>query len=261
MPRRELLALGLLAGCGRLEFDARPDAGGDGVQPLYTDVVLASSPAAYYRLAETGGMTVVDASGNGNDRQYQTTLGTIQYSLPGALSNDVNTAVRFDADGNAGPATSASVEGLRLLVDWAADFTIEMFYLPHQIPDPGDNGVVFVCESYLVNGFRVGWNIAESVHVWTEQAGGAGETPPSVPMSMTTFNHLAIVQQASQFTVYVDGVNTASATLTYVPAGTSDANCGFGSFHGMQAHATYDEVALYPRALDAAEIAAHAAAR
>ena len=263
MQCRELLVLGLLGGCGRVGFDARPDAGseipGDG-GPRYADLVLASSPVAYYRLAESGGTTAVDASGNDNAGAYDADLGTIQYARPGALTTDANTAVRFDADGNPGPTTSASVGVPSSFVDWSADFTVEMFYLPHQAPPINNSNVVFVCESYLINGFRVGWNVFENLHVWTDEAGGNGGLMTSVPLSMTTFSHIAIVQQAAQFTLYVEGVAVGSAPLTYIPADSSS-ECGFGALHGMPGYSTNDEVALYPRALGPGEIAAHAAAR
>lgn len=258
-----LVAIVLLTACGRLDFAVRPDASdalvGDGMRLRYTDAVIASRPRAYYRLAEIGGSVVRDSTGN-HDAVYEVNLGLIQYRRTGALTEDNDAAVRFDGDGNAGPNISASVADLEGILDWGGDYTVEMFYAVEALAPQGHTNVVFVCENYLINGFRLGWNQYDHVHLWTTQSGATGSLEPAVPMTMGEFHHVALVQAGGVFTLHVDAVLIGSGAVDYIPAST-DSTCGFGSFQGMPSYATYDEVALYDRALPQSEITAHLEAR
>lgn len=262
-----LTTLAALAGCGRVDFAVQEGATGDGrsddgPRATYAQTVLASGPALYFRLGETGGGVAVDATGSVMSGVYDFTGGTIAYSQASVLTRDADTAVRMDGGGNDNPGNDANMLINGNNVSWAGDFTVEMFVQPHTRPTSAH--VVFVCESYLVNGFRFGWDNNDILSLWTSQAGGGlGSVDTVATVTYGTYLHTAVVHQGASFSIYMDGVLAASdagGPLTYIPADTSS-ECGIGGFHGMSSAATYDELAIYERALAPAEIAAHFAAR
>jgi hypothetical protein len=262
------------AACGRVEFSARPDAhpDGQGDAPLldlgpgatYSDLVLASAPRAYYQLEEgMESLPVADASGNGNAAQFDLLgAGTFTFAQPGALASEPSKGVRFDGDGNSmGSDSGASVQFDAAIIDWAADFTVELFWKMNAPNPTGWSNLVFLCENYTIDGFRIGWNDTEQLHAWTTEAGSTGEVKTNAaPIDMANFNHVAFVHEGAMFTLYLDAVAVGAAPMAYIPADTV-AECGFGAFHGMPSYSTYDEVAVYPRALSQAELTAHLAAR
>jgi hypothetical protein len=262
----------MLAACGRLEFTASPDARPDGQSdaPLldlgpgatYSDVIRASAPRVWFRMDDPDSTVCADSSGNGFNGDYGTFAGgTLQFARTGALLSETSMAVRMDADGNVGPTDSAGVQYPATSMSWAGDFTVEMFWLSHQDAPAGWSNAVFVCEDYNTNGFRLGWNQTRQLHAWTMEAGSTGHLYSDMtPISMTEFNHVALVHEGSLFTLYLNAVPVGSDAMPYIPVGPL-AECGFGSIHGMPSYSTYDEVAIYPRALGAAELAAHLAAR
>ena len=257
-----------LAACGRFDFVSVPDANDVdaftmrdvGPNATYPEVVLASGPRMYYRLNEADGSDVAaDASGHGFTASYLLSGGTIAYGRPGALVGDG--AVRMDGDGNSGPIPGAEVYFDPANMSWAGDFTVELFYVPSAPSPAGWSQVVFLCEDYMTNGFRLGWNEVEQLHLWTTES-GATTVLGSVggTFDMTTFHHVAAVRQGQNFTLYVDAIVVGSGMVDYVPVSAA-AECGFGAFHGMPAYSTYDEVAIYDRALSQVELASHVAAR
>src|SRR5579883_3400718 len=60
---------------------------------------MMDSPSAYWRMGESAGATVVDASGNGVNGTY---VGGVTHGVPGAIVGDSDTATTFD--GQAGTA-------------------------------------------------------------------------------------------------------------------------------------------------------------
>lgn len=263
-------ALAFALGCGRFDFASQPDAAqrdapavtvdaADAAPDSYAGLVLASGPRMYYRASEAGGSTAFDASGNGLDAVYSTD-GTIALLKPGATT-DGDTAVFLDADGNLGPRTQAEVVVDAGNLAWDGDFTIELFVHPLATPPPGNDYSIFLCESYLIDGFRFAWSEENVLQFWTDQAGGTTNLQATTVVDMTRFNHVALVHEGTSFVAYQDGVEVLRvASAGYIPA-TPDSDCGFGSFHGMATNGVFDELAIYDRALTQAELAAHLAGR
>lgn len=227
----------------------------------YATRVLASAPRMYYRMSETTGSVAVDSSGKGFDGQYATDLGTILLMQPGATT-DSDTGVLLDADGNLGPRTQAELVVDPANNDWAGDFTVEVFVRPITAPPAGNSWSIFLCESYLINGFRLGWYFNSALQFWTDQAAGTDTATAANTLSYAQYNHVALVHSGTSFIVYQDGnpVITIADASDYVPA-NAGSDCGLGSFHGMGANGVYDELAIYGRALSQAELAGHLAGR
>jgi hypothetical protein len=259
----------LLTACGRLGFESTAHDGAvadarvmvDAAPGSYADVVSKSGPLVYYRLDETSGMVAADSMPARRDGEYDVDTGVVTHAQPGALS-DGTTGVRVAADGNIGPTITAAIRFETSYGNWDGDFTVEVFVKPHMAPPPGWNMAILICETYLTDGFRFGWMPEGFLTVWTDEAGANGGLVTSATLDYSRFNHVALVRNGSRFSIFLDGVNVATdPTFDYIPTVDSTSECGLGSFHGMPSYATFDEVALYDRALTAGELTTHLSAR
>ncbi|NVB79634.1 MAG: LamG domain-containing protein [Kofleriaceae bacterium] len=255
-----VLALGCAA-CGRVSFDdVRADSVLDGTARSYPEVVLADTPYAYYRFDEAAGTVVADSSGHGADAYLPANSGEIEYRRPGALPGDSSTALRLAGEGNAGAGTEAQVWLSDLWMLWGSDFTAELFVRPLAPTPPGFATSMLVCERYLVNGFRSGWDDANHVQIWSHESGGADKIQTdNASLALNRWAHVALVRRGGSIEIYLDGVLQANAPFGYV-APDDAPNCGIGSFAGLPQDAEFDELAIYDRALSPARIAAHHAA-
>jgi hypothetical protein len=261
-----VLPIACVLACGRIGFDG--ELAGDAQRLIdvppgasYRDTVLASAPRMYYRLDETSGTVAADSSGNALDALYDAQQGgVITYAQPGAVAGDPATTVA--GDGNIGPNVVASIVFNPLNMSWAGDFSVEVFVAPHASPPAGSSAAIFVCEAYMTSGLRVGWDHQNALQAWTTEAGGTSTLTASVPVVFDTFQHVVVVHQGSSMSLYVDGTVVGSdGAFDYMAVAGNSAECGIGAFHGMPSYATFDELAIYDRALPAAEIAAHLAHR
>lgn len=255
----------LLTACGRLGFESSADSDArvtDAAPGPYAALVTKSAPLVYYRLNETSGLVAADAMPGARDARFDFDTGIVTLGELGALS-DGTTGVRVAGDGNLGPAKSAAIRFDASHGAWAGDFTVEVFVKPHIAPPSGFSEAIFVCETYMIDGFRIGWDVNSVVEVWTNEAGATGVLQATAaPLDYSRFTHVAVVRKNSRFSIFLDGVLVATdPTFDYNPTVAATSECGFGSFHGMPSNATFDEAALYDRALDDAELAAHLSAR
>jgi len=249
----------MLPACGRIGFDISGDSGDGGAGASYAATVLADGPYAYYRLGDAlGAATLRDSSGNNRHAESRQSSGGEISPRPGALAGDPNTATRFLGEGNTG--TGGIGLGLFPAVWplWSGDFTIEAFVDTLSQPPGGYAHSLVICETYLADGFRIGWNIDGKIEVWSDEAGG-GDAMISVGSLRSGWTHLAIVQRGGTIQVFFDGVSDGVSTFMYFGP-TGSAECGFGSFHGMECDVILDELAIYDVGLTGAQIAAHYAA-
>lgn len=273
--RQAVLAISLaLVGCGRFGFAPQPDGDADANVPTvdvipvdgtglsYPERVLASGPRLYFRLGEpVGSELAIDSSGSGITAGYFETGGTMTLERTGALTADPDTAVRFQGRGNLAPTSDAQLTIQDTDVTWTGDFTIEMFILPHDRPlaTDGYNYSLFTCERFEMSGFRAGWRPDDVIRVWTTEGGSDGDLASTAPIRVGEWNHIAIVQDAGNIALYLDGEQIAFGDVNMIPPSSSE--CGIGAFHGMPTDATFDELAIYERALTVGEIASHFSAR
>src|SRR6202171_1704290 len=97
----------VLSACAAPTSAAPGGPGAPTVARSYRATVLADAPAAYWRMGETSGTTMTDASKNANTGTY---AGAFSVGQPGALAGDKGTAVAFD--GLTAGATVASSKSL-----------------------------------------------------------------------------------------------------------------------------------------------------
>jgi hypothetical protein len=73
----------------------------------YAELIMSQTPVGYWRLGESSGTNIVDATGSNNGTLSGT--GT-SYSLTGALSGDANTALGFTASGSPSIAMAGATD-------------------------------------------------------------------------------------------------------------------------------------------------------
>jgi hypothetical protein len=233
----------------------------------YAEAVLASRPLAYWRLDDVQGPTALDSTNHGGHAAYE---GGVAYFLPGAdaqgLSSGptLNRAVHF-----AGGRLKAGLDGV------GQTFSIELWFwngLPSDVRPIAGHLLAFgTGGAGRARGGRLGIGgthvAARRLFFSTSQTGTAVRSGKT-EIAPRTWHHLALVRAGRRITVYLDGkgepeldgeaevapLNTAGAgpgspDLTLDIGGPGD---GDADFEGK-----IDEVAVYDRPLDAAEIAAH----
>jgi hypothetical protein len=239
-----------LAGCdmvygvgGRVEIDAAIDA-----PPSYVQEVLADSPAAYYRMGETSGVTCVDAIGD-LDGTYG---GTYALGAPGGVSDTTDTAVTF-GPGNAGTvfADIHEFEGtnafsLEAWVNVTNPTHFNNFVAKYAEPTIATGYVLFARETKLT--FARGVTQANQTLVEYDA------------FEANRFVHVVGTYDGTTMRLYVDGVLQGEKESAIV---LPDQTVGFtigsanGTIFSAPMEGVIDEVAIYAGALPPARVNAH----
>jgi hypothetical protein len=220
----------------------------------YASNILAEAPAGWWRLGEAAGPFVYDSIG-GNDGGYSN---AVVLGVTGALTNDLNTAARFDgASAKADVPWAAALNGTNFTVECWARVTGGAG--AHRAPvtsraDGNTRGYIFYASPANV------WEF------WTGTGGPAGtwHTMVGSPVADGQWAHLVGTFDGTTKRFYVNGLLVASAAVVFAPnpdrplrigAGATDLTTGNFYFPG-----DVDEVVVLPTALSAARIASHYAA-
>lgn len=225
------------------------DGGGPGGGGNYDVEVLADSPLAYYRLGESSGTSMVDASGNGRNGTYTgVTLGA-----SGALSGDTDTAITL-----AGASTSYAS------VPFAAWMSPAAVTLEAWVKSTSTDAVVFGTMQtfgqpyYLRISSTLGLYFAARTSGGDSWANNTGQT-----VRDGNWHHIVGTFTPGTIKAYLDGAlvatNTGGAYANSLIAATSDLAIGRRG-NGLYFGGQVDEVAIYGTALSATRVAAHYAA-
>jgi hypothetical protein len=213
-----------------------------GAAAPYAAQVLASSPDAFYRLADSSLALTADSSGHAAEGVYQnngvTTLGT-----PGPLAGDPFTGL----SGEGGYAPMATVN-IATLPQGATARTVEVW--AQDTYDESGRALA----SWGNGNTDQGFNVYENANGITVDANGDSHSLTSpFPLDDGAWHLLTVTVTGSKITMYVDGVSIGTATFTGTldTTGTSLA-IGDELYQGSEA-----DLAIYPTALPAAAIAAH----
>ena len=213
----------------------------------YPSLVLADSPAAYWRLGESSGTSAADASGSGNAGTYQNapTLGA-----PGLISG-TNTSVLFDgADDRvlAPDSTSLSPTGAVSVEAWARGASFAS-------SSGGYRTIVLKSGSYWLRVDNAGG--VQRARFYIRDAGTYyGVTAAGVTIATGTTYHLVGTYDGTTLRIYVNGVEMGSAAHTGAVDDTTAALL-ISNPPGSTWDGRLDEVAVYPTALSSTAIQQH----
>ncbi|HEY1388128.1 MAG TPA: LamG domain-containing protein, partial [Ktedonobacterales bacterium] len=222
---------------------SNPTAGS--INNAYPDVVMADAPLRFYRMGESSGTTLYDASGSGVPL---TTSGSPTLGVTGPISGDTNDKAVSFASASSQYAASATTTGLP---SGAQAFALECWvkYAAHPA----------TTQDVLTLGDRdAGAGHGHFVNITTTGFVNAGDGTHTVAsnaaLSTGAWHHLVVVHDGVTLKMYIDGV-AQTATSSYAPATSyvgsvpfGIACVGTGTSHGTPASffdGQLDEVALY----------------
>jgi|GEM_PF-852218 len=228
------------------------------VQSNYSGTIAGTSGLIdYWRMAETSGTSLADGVGS----HTATTSGGPTLGVAGGLGTDSNTAVSFDGTNDTATAS--------LNLTGTSQLTVEFWLKWNSFSSNEDLAMEFTSNSTLnAGGFFISPNSPE-------QGGRFGvgigrlltrNTAYFVRPSAGVWHHYAFVfnsgaAAAQQVIPYVDG---APVTYTKANSGTGAGNFANSTLYFMSRGSSslfgagsLDEVAIYNRALSAAEVSAH----
>lgn len=238
----------------------------------YAEEILTDDPAFWWRLGDPVGSSVAAESVTGN----------YPLAVHGAPTFGVSSLSPYDPDGAVQfPTVFDGLQGLFPEGTWpftttmTVDFMVrydsaitasDQIFLFATIPAAGGSSDGIVAN---FNGGTFGLDVTAVNNAGTPftatTTGVDFQNPPGVT------HHVAIVIAAgAAIKIYVDGVDhTAGGASTFTGTFANAANKWFGAIGGYDyppyvasaALATTDEMALYPTALSAARVAAHATVR
>jgi hypothetical protein len=225
----------------------------------YGDTVLDTPGlVAYWRLGEASGPSLADSKGTATG----TASAGVGFGLAGAVGGDPNTATRFDGDDFAKAPLNLSGTGkatVELWLKWDGYVDDDSLALELTENFNQNSGGFIVDPSAPQEGGKFGVGVGE---------GSSRNNVFFSRPSAGAWHHYAFVLDttaaaAQQITPYVDG---QPVSYTKTASGTGAGNfansvLNFMSRGGQQlfGRGDLDEVAIYNRALSAAEIAAHRA--
>jgi len=261
-PKIVEAVLGLLE-----EVSGRPRRNVIEPQGPYPQAVLASRPAAYWRMGELNGPRAADATGHGHHGVYED---GVAFYLEGPVSEGFC--------GERGTKRAAHFAGgrMRCVLDGlGSTYSVQMWFW---------NGMPN--DARPVTGYLVSRGVDDAADAAGDHLGIGGAGPPSdspttgrlffsggdaskevlcgtTEITPKTWNYVVLVRDGEEVAVYLNGNTTAEISgraAVGFPPGVGQLfiggrNDNFSNFEGKIA-----EVAVYDRALTAEEIARHYAA-
>jgi len=274
------LAAALIASsCSLLFSEGEPSASydGGGVNPSidgalgsYPEVILNAAPIAYWRVEDR-----VDSPSTDDPVQGRRAFDEIE-QFHGAYRDSTELAIQgaHPALGTAfrtGTTSDGSLIVPREAIDDANVFSVELLFRPESQPEE-QHGGIFIREQDEQFGFRFGTaeNTGSSVFlkVWCHESGcsdgdntsfGGEEIVGRTLLDFGNWYHLVLVHQSDhRISIFVNGVMDGQGMLPILSGQVSRFQTGFGSIVGKSHDASFDEMALYSRALSQEEITDHA---
>lgn len=221
----------------------------------YAATVQGHGPLAYWRLAETSGTVVRDATANGVQGSY---MGGVALGQPGAMPADANTSIGLN--GTTGRVAFGDVFDF----SGKAAFTLEAWVRPDVI-DTWHRRIFNKEEKDGLGrwqGYRMAVN-SSSLGLYCQRWSDGANTQVYLSPAQLTLGrwyHVACTYDGATLRLYVNGSQVMAKASSLVVAATS-APLTVGSFTNGGSASFWsgglDEVAVYGRALSAAEVASH----
>ncbi len=232
-----------------------------GEADYYYNAVRRSVPTVYYRFNEAtpGTGTLTDDMGYYNGTYVHSPTG----GVTGAIANDTNKAVTFDgANDRASLASGTQLS--------CANYVSVEFWFKRN-GKPADDEVIFDRrEQYSTKGYSVGPGTYGTMALFCGDGTDYGAVGSNADICDNAWHHIVAVRDDHTLEIYVDGLATVNLGAVW----TSVDSMAGTTASAIAAHYVYDpgttqyfegsldELAIYKdRALTAAEVAAHYAAR
>jgi hypothetical protein len=225
----------------------------------YSAAVLASSPAAYFRLDDTG-TSALDSSGNGHNM----TIGSaVSKGAAGLVAGDAAVTLS-GVGGNAAAVITSS--GRSSSLEPATTVSLEAWIKPAAMPSSGraviaaygDDDVNAPYELFLLSTTQLVWKLDVSGGQWLTS---------KAKLSVGSTYHVVGTYDGATMRLYINGAldNSLATSGSIGNYAYANRNLGFtigedghlidGSFKGV-----VDEVAVYTRALSGTDVSNHYAA-
>jgi hypothetical protein len=244
-----LLLFGLvLSACGPSPSAASNAPGAPTVDHSYSAEVLRDAPAAYWRMGESSGTTMADASTNGNNGSYS----SVALGQPGALTGDKATAVAFDGHtAGATVASSPSLQVKRITIELWIKKTTEAGY-----------GVYLAKNFVSRGGVGSGWfQLLNNSYTGRLEFRVTGDTEPalvsSTPLALNSWYYVVATYDGAVANIYLNGTLDGSLPVVATPAQTDDPLFIARRPDGYYNNVVLEDLAIYPAALSADRITAH----
>jgi hypothetical protein len=214
---------------------------------MYAAEVLADAPLLYWRLDELSGLSVDDASGNGNDGFV---IDTIAWNASGAMVG--STAAEF------GGGRIESTDGFDFT--GTAPFSLEAWVQPVGVQVQYAR---LLSKDTNTGGIRQGWDVLfdnESIQFerWLD---GSGSFANAVFPDDGGFFHLTVTYDGTEMKLYIDGVEKGSTGSTKsLPDTTKPFTLGAYNGTSNAFAGVLDEIAVYDHVLTLPRIQAHVVA-
>ena len=232
----------------------------------YEGTVLTSAPAAYWRLGEASGTSVIDETAGGLDGTY---LGTPTLGTTGLITDPSNTAVEFNGTDAAVHIPDATI------INTGGPYEAKTIELWFDADDVTSRQVLYEqggsargLNIYLLNGslYYSAWNI-NTDDITTPWGPEWVSTPVNVG---ETYHVVMVYEYPNRLEAYLDGVSVGAAAGPVGRLFSHSRDTGIGAmldtarFHdlnsagdGFYFDGVMDEVAVYNAALSNTEIAEH----
>ncbi len=210
----------------------------------YADVVLADTPAGYWRFGEPSGTALLDSSPNHNNGTY---LGGVALGAPGALtaSGDLNTAATYDGVNDTGRVPDSAT------LHVGSSFTIEGWV------SRGSTAKSYELFNKGANGIQLSlMNAGSGNKLFLRKANVTTIAQSSIGILANGYHYVvATMNGAGTARIYIDGVDVTTSVSAVQAIADTAFPLTFGNAAG--APAKFDEFALYDSVLTPAQITAH----
>jgi large repetitive protein len=208
----------------------------------YRDAVMSDGPVAYWRLGEASGTRASDETGN-NAGTYN---GGVTLGQPGAIQGDTNTGVRLN--GSTGYISVPNSPSLQT----GDNLSLEIWVKRNSL---GTDQRLF----HKGTGSAVLHLSASNNRIRFAKSGGGDIAFSTVPVIDTTkWHHIVATKNGSNVHIYLDGVDVTGTVSQQTIVNTSNPlNIGRDLSGSWYVDGSIVDAAVYPRALTAAQVAAH----